>query len=298
MRQRKRADGACERHIHVNNRLRRFLLYRPQSLAVGANCSAALIALHGSFSSAAQFMQHTKLNALADRHGFIVLYPELGHKYALDVGREQAPAETAFFSRLIEHIIKTEQVDAARVYATGFSSGADLLHYCAIDEELATRISAFAPVCSNMDEQWSKTISHSQPVSMFMISGTSDRLNRWDGIKPRWLSVPDTFRFWCEHNRASIVEQHPLSLMQSRTKHSNSQLYNDRPEYATQLQLKIAVSESGAEVVLVTIHGGGHNWPGTVPAGLSEFLFGKTHRHHCANELIWEFFTRHKLHNR
>jgi polyhydroxybutyrate depolymerase len=47
-----------------------------------------------------------------------------------------------------------------------------------------------------------------------------------------------------------------------------------------------------SEVVLVTIEGGGHTWPGRV----STFKFlGPTTLDISANDLMWEFFQRHPL---
>ena len=48
----------------------------------------------------------------------------------------------------------------------------------------------------------------------------------------------------------------------------------------------------GAEVVLVTIEGGGHTWPGRRPP---VWFIGRSTRTVSANELMWEFFTRHPL---
>jgi polyhydroxybutyrate depolymerase len=48
----------------------------------------------------------------------------------------------------------------------------------------------------------------------------------------------------------------------------------------------------GAEVVLVVIEEGGHTWPGQQPP--VDFI-GRSVKSVSANDLIWEFFQRHKL---
>jgi len=48
------------------------------------------------------------------------------------------------------------------------------------------------------------------------------------------------------------------------------------------------------EVVLYTVEGGGHTWPGGyqyLPSG----IIGRTSRDIDANEVIWDFFKRHIL---
>ena len=48
----------------------------------------------------------------------------------------------------------------------------------------------------------------------------------------------------------------------------------------------------GSEVVLVTIHGGGHTWPG---AAARDQSLGRSTRNVSVNDLMWEFFERHRL---
>jgi len=50
--------------------------------------------------------------------------------------------------------------------------------------------------------------------------------------------------------------------------------------------------KDGAEVVLVVIEGGGHTWPGRQP--LVRFL-GKSTQNVSANDLMWEFFEKHRM---
>ena len=48
----------------------------------------------------------------------------------------------------------------------------------------------------------------------------------------------------------------------------------------------------GAEVVLITIQGGGHTWPGQEPRVK---LLGKATKNISANDLMWEFFEKHPM---
>jgi polyhydroxybutyrate depolymerase len=48
-----------------------------------------------------------------------------------------------------------------------------------------------------------------------------------------------------------------------------------------------------AAVVLYTVNGGGHSWPGGGP--LPEWLVGPTSRSIDATSLIWAFFRGHRL---
>jgi polyhydroxybutyrate depolymerase len=48
----------------------------------------------------------------------------------------------------------------------------------------------------------------------------------------------------------------------------------------------------GAEVVLIAIEGGGHTWPGIQPP---IGFIGKSTMNVSANDLMWEFFQKHRL---
>jgi polyhydroxybutyrate depolymerase len=67
----------------------------------------------------------------------------------------------------------------------------------------------------------------------------------------------------------------------------------DKAHDGTKVTRKVyAPKEGGAEVVLYTIEGGGHTWPGRQPP--VRFL-GKSTGQISANDLIWEFFQNHPL---
>jgi polyhydroxybutyrate depolymerase len=49
-----------------------------------------------------------------------------------------------------------------------------------------------------------------------------------------------------------------------------------------------------ADVVLYTVHGGGHTWPGGTP--LPKWFVGRTTHSIDATALMWSFFQEHPLH--
>ena len=53
-----------------------------------------------------------------------------------------------------------------------------------------------------------------------------------------------------------------------------------------------AGGKDGAEVVLVTIEGGGHTWPGQAPP---LGFMGRSAMNISANDLMWEFFRKHPM---
>jgi poly(3-hydroxybutyrate) depolymerase len=51
-----------------------------------------------------------------------------------------------------------------------------------------------------------------------------------------------------------------------------------------------AAARSGADVVLHTVNGGGHSWPGGEP--LPEWIAGHTTQDIDATSVMWQFFSR------
>ncbi len=128
------------------------------------------------------------------------------------------------------------------------------------------------------------------PVSMLMVGGTDDKLNKWDGNPPKLASVPETFEFWCRHNQATPIDASSLAFTNDvdhfKHRHTSSAA-------TTSMQVSAAVNNStGAEVVLAKVVGGGHTWPGADQRNhLLRFICGPTHSLHSANEIIWSFFS-------
>ncbi|AOJ84393.1 esterase [Burkholderia savannae] len=93
-----------------------------------------VVMLHGCKQDMDQFAQGTRMNLLADRHGFAVIYPEQSlnahahgcwHWYddTARGGRGEAQAVVA----LVDALVTERGFDASRVYAAGLSAGAGLV---------------------------------------------------------------------------------------------------------------------------------------------------------------------------
>jgi poly(hydroxyalkanoate) depolymerase family esterase len=112
--------------------MRRYRLFRPPGLPAGARVPM-MVMLHGCGQDAAGFARSTRMNALAAREGFIVLYPEQDRLanaqgcwnwFELRSGR--AWGEVALVKAAIDQACALYPVDPARVALAGFSAGAGL----------------------------------------------------------------------------------------------------------------------------------------------------------------------------
>ena len=112
---------------------RRYKLYVPAGYDAQAEAGyPLLLMLHGCTQSPDDFAAGTRMNALADQHGFLVAYPAQsananGSKCwnwfrPGDQGR--AAGEPALLAGLTRELIQQHAVDPQRVYVAGLSAGA------------------------------------------------------------------------------------------------------------------------------------------------------------------------------
>jgi polyhydroxybutyrate depolymerase len=94
----------------------------------------------------------------------------------------------------------------------------------------------------------------------------------------KWRSVQDSVQTWV---KLDGCDEKPKTEVLSK---DGDELKVTRTTYGA--------GKAGAEVVLITIDGGGHTWPGMTPP--ASFL-GKSALSISANNLMWEFFQKHRL---
>jgi polyhydroxybutyrate depolymerase len=258
-----------------------------------------VIALHGRGGNGVSMILLTRLgfNNLADKEGFIIVYPD-GIELNWNDGRMDEEAndrahreninDVGFISALIDLMIKDYNIDPKRVYVTGISNGAIMSYRLAC--ELSHKITAIAPVDGNIPRMLFPECSPSKPVSVLAINNVNDPLVPFDGgeiyghfhrIKlGKVLSVDESIRFWVKRNMCSItpaVTEEPDRYPGDGTRVTRKQYFGGIDE---------------TEVILYIVDGGGHTWPGGLQY-LPASIIGETCRDFDANEVIWSFFKKH-----
>ena len=111
---------------------RQYHLYKPPDARIGADMPL-MVMLHGCGQDARSFALSTRMNQLAARQGFLVLYPEQNRLhnpqgcwnwYDTDSGRAFSEAATLMLA--IDQVIRLHAVDPARVAVAGLSAGASM----------------------------------------------------------------------------------------------------------------------------------------------------------------------------
>ncbi len=260
---------------------------------------APLVLLFHGGGGTGQGMENLTLggfNRLADREGFIVVYPDGIEKHWNDgrglqnyrAHRENID-DVGFISALIDDLKERWNIDLTRIYAAGISNGGQFSQRLACEH--SHRISAIGVVATQLPEHFFSTCAPKRPVSVLMMPGTEDPLVPWEGGEigfrrgrkfRRVLSVHESLRFWAKQNQcpgSPLITYEP-----------------DRdPNDGTRVRREAYVPcGHETEVVLYAVEGGGHTWPGG-DQYLPARIIGKTSRDIDANEVIWDFFKRHTL---
>ena len=112
--------------------VRRFRLYRPPGVPFGERLPL-MVMLHGCGQDAKAFAMSTRMNRLAARERFLVLYPEQdrlanaqGCWNWFDTSAGRAYGEAALIMKAIDQVCLLYSVDRARVAMAGLSAGASM----------------------------------------------------------------------------------------------------------------------------------------------------------------------------
>ncbi|HET7795910.1 MAG TPA: PHB depolymerase family esterase [Rhizobacter sp.] len=114
------------------NGMRRFRLYRPPGVRFGEQLPM-MVMLHGCGQDAKSFALSTRMNRLAARERFLVLYPEQdrvanaqGCWNWFDTRSGRAHGEAALIMKAIDQVCLLYGVDRARIAVAGLSAGASM----------------------------------------------------------------------------------------------------------------------------------------------------------------------------
>lgn len=277
--------AAQSRTLSFAGEVRSYWLYAPAGLAAAGKLPVLLV-LHGNAGDGEDMMVVTQrgFEKIADMEKMLVVYPNaLQRRWNEQAGSVD---DAGFLLAVIDQLAMEWPVDRNRIYIAGISSGGMMAQRMACEH--ADRFAAVATVAGSMPTGLRKTCKPARPLSILLIHGTDDPIVPWNGGSVAGveefgsvLPIRETSAFWAAVDRCSgsaVVVPEPDRDLRD----------------GTRAQLEIfATCADGAKVVLVTVQGGGHTWPGGFQY-LPERFIGKTSRDIDANRVIWEFFRNRK----
>lgn len=247
------APGRQRITLEHEGRERAYLLHVPSGYDHGAG-TPLVINFHGTSGTAEGQAGFSRYDVIADRRTVLVAYPEglpLDGTNVFDAGLRDftnEPRDDVDLTRaIIDSVAERACLNRRRVYATGMSNGGRMSYRLACDA--ADVIAAIAPVAGSLSME-TERCSPSRPISNIHFHGTADEVAPYGeaaGLSLR--PVPDMFRLWADFNGCTGEPENVFDIDDVRC------------EAFTQC-------EAGTEVVLCTVEGGGHCWPGTPDCGL------------------------------
>lgn len=217
-----------------------------------------VLCFHGRTDNAVKIEHWSGLSTLADREGFIAVYPEgLDAKW-----RITSDADTMFVKDILAALAARFPIDTSRIYASGISNGAQLawLLACRHPDDFA----AFGLVAGS----YPRVSGHGERPPLIIFHGTLDLVLPYGGGKNA-MPVRDFAIGWATRPGCSLGGRGEVIL---RKGDALGERWCCSP---------------GGEVELYTLHGGGHSWPGSdMPAAITSHDVN-------ASQLMWDFFTHH-----
>ncbi len=257
---------------------REYLLYVPKSYD-RTRPTPLVISMHGAGGWPAHQKETSQWNQVAEREGFIVVYPAGGPRGGPRVWRVNGSSlerDVRFISELIDTLKAAYNIDPTRVYANGLSNGGGMAFVLSCT--LSDRIAAVGMVAAAHLTEWS-WCTDQRAVPMIAFHGTADRMTPYNGgktfVAPRaFPSIPAWMSMWAGRNRCG---PDPVESAVA----------------ADVTRLEYPNCADNAAVVLYRVQGGGHSWPGGKP--LPEWFVGPTSNGVDATSQMWAFFREHRL---
>jgi polyhydroxybutyrate depolymerase len=251
--------------IQIEGETRWFSVYIPENYLHGT-LTPLVINFHGAGSSLQEQTLISGMNEKAETEGFISVYPQASSNNSRAWFLADGPAgsiDVEFTQAIIDSLREKSTIDPQRIYATGFSNGGGLVHSlgCLMSDTFA----AIAPVAGAY-VYWAPCEINS-PVSVIAIHGDADPAVAYSG---GGYSTPDWAETWAKRNGCDAGS-------------TTSQPYDDIFIQAWE------TCPDGVAVMLFTIAGGGHIWPGSeIYPDRSDIT-----KNLNATNIIWAFFKAH-----
>lgn len=262
------------------------------------------IFLHGGGGNSAQ-SSGMGLTPVADRHGFIAVYPNAIDKHWNDgrdskvhADHDQKINDAAFIIAVLDRVSDEYNIDSNRVFVSGVSNGGFMSQRMAMEH--STRFSAAGIVIASMGKAIEKQFAPELPVSILYMNGTEDPLVPYTG-GPLTLDLFPKLRKLRNRPLQSrgicIPTEDAVSMWVKKNKLTKPPTVEQLPDKSTDDDSKVELSlwengDRGTAVALYKVVGGGHTLPG-LPHRLPEKWVGKTNMDIHGFEVIWEFFDKH-----
>lgn len=279
------ADAATliEHNIEYGDKKRSYLLYVPRSYT--GQPAPLILAFHGGGGRARSMANTSQFHQLADREGFLVVYPNgtggfFGRHLSWNAGSNPPVGsaeinredDVGFIRNLLDRLNSQYGIDQQRIFAVGMSKGGMFAYKLAC--ELSDRIAGIVVVAGTMTTDHCKP---TQEVALLHIHGDSDENVPLSGGKGKYTAKKAYYpammyglEIWQENNGCS-------SQVLERRLTTDTRCYD------------YAGCPAGGAVSYCIISGGGHAWPGAEPKNWQKRRNVFVSQSFSATLQAWEF---------
>jgi poly(3-hydroxybutyrate) depolymerase len=207
---------------------RTYIVHAPS----GLNNPPLVLNIHGYNMDAASEQSYTKMDQVADREKFIVVYPN-----AINKSWDMSGAnDFTFLMAIVDSMDKKYKIDRTRIYSCGFSQGGFMTF------QLACRYSdvfaAIAPTSGNL----TGTCTLKRPMSMRLTFGTNE------GFTGGTAAFMENVTKW-------------IALVNCPTTPVVTRPYPSSNPNSLVTRLYYGPCDGGTEVIADSVRTGGHEWP-------------------------------------
>jgi polyhydroxybutyrate depolymerase len=297
---------------------RTFKYYIPTSFD-NSTAVPLLFSLHGMGSNGLEQIDLTKFDVLAEQEGFIAVFPDSTNLPrdedspcypSLEALEEANPLfaaidliqwnigtnlslqycagvdDVGFVNDTVQWFKANYNIDTSRIYATGFSNGAQFSHYLAL--MLPGTFAGIAPVAGPLTTN--TTWPDVTPLTVIMMHAPTDPIVPYDGeARASIYSVNDTINFWCTANNITsgpvTTTWGPWTPVSENTT-ITSYVYSGGTNGTQVVLFKM----EGCKTVYYVTNCVGHTWPGG-PQYADPFLIGYVSNQTDGSAQIWKYFS-------
>ena len=245
-------------YFDYDGQMREYFLYLPDSLDSNA---PLVFVMHGYGGTANSIYNYSKMNDVADEHGFAVCYPQGSsdqyNNNFWNVGYafhdNQNVDDVGFLTSLADYLQIEFDLSTDNTFSTGMSNGGDMSYMLACQAHDSFK--AIAPVAGCMMESIYESCD-SVPVPVLEIHGTDDDVTLWEGDMENndgwgaYLSTLDGINHWVETN--DCIQSEEINLPNI-----------DISDGSHIIKHRYFECNNNSEVWLYEVVNGGHDWPGS-----------------------------------
>jgi polyhydroxybutyrate depolymerase len=277
-----------EKEINVNGLTRKYLDFVPSSLPEDP---PILFVLHGSGASATKFKNSmgATLERMAVKENFIIAYLS-GYEGHFNDCRKMGPysakklnIDDKSFVKVVAEKLRAETgKKLSKLYALGYSNGAQMAYRLAIEENFIDGIiavSANIPALENMDCVESITKPHPRVA---IIQGTRDPINPTEGGQVGGAGTASRGRV--------LSTRQSAEWFATKYELENAPVEKKFPTKRAQLSGALVWEKEDEGIMMVLLDGYGH----TIPQEFSPFplALGATYQDNSILENAWKFISQ------